>query len=160
MIGTTVQMVVDLITILHQEGGYIVDAIRQSMASKGKNATGRTSKSLRYEVKQDGFKTTLRVLGKPFIMVVETGRKPTPSYKPSYEFVQSIKIWAKSKGIEQGAAYAIAKSIHQKGTTGIPGIISDVVNDNLIARISKDLLSKFAGAYLNNIKQQYASNRN
>lgn len=148
-------MVVDTLQILSQYGNSVVAQIRNNLASTGTSATGKTARSLRFEVKNEGFKQTLSVFGKPFIMVVETGRKPTPQYtKPSKEFVASIKEWADTKGLGK-FAYGIAKSIHQKGTAlyrkgGRTDIISSVVNKNLTDQIAKDVLAKFADHYLKN----------
>lgn len=139
---------------------YVVDSIRRNMASAGIDATGRTSKSLKYEVKEEGSKTILKVTGKPFIMVIETGRKATPSYKPSVDFVKSIQVWAAAKGIDTRFAYAIAKSIHKEGTKGTPGVISDVINPGLIEKITKDSLQKFASEFTKNIVAQYGRNSN
>lgn len=127
------------------------------MASTGTDATGKTSQSLRYEVTQEGSKTILKVLGKPFFMVVETGRKPTPQYtKPSEQFVASIKTWADTKGLGK-FAYGIALSIHQKGTAlyregGRQDIVSNVVNETLSQQIAKDLLTQFSTEYIKHAK--------
>lgn len=148
-------MVVDVLSILQSYGNSTVEHIRSNLSTSGTNATGKTSRSLRYEVIVEGNSTTLKIVGKPFFKVVETGRKATPQYdKPSEDFVASIREWAQAKGIP-GAAYAIAKSIHQKGTKlhqsgGRDDIFSNVVNDDLVSRISKDILDKFAAEYLRN----------
>ncbi len=148
-------MVVDILPILQQEGNSIVEQIRRNLESTGTNATGRTSRSLRYAVRVESDSVTLKIIGRPFFKVVETGRKATPQYtKPSEDFVASIREWAQAKGIP-GAAYAIARSIHQKGTKlhqsgGRDDIFSNVVNDDLVSRISKDILDKFAAEYLRN----------
>ena len=154
-----------MLAILSQNGTSIVDQIRQNLASTGTNATGKTSRSLRFEVTQTTDKQVLRVIGKPFFNVVETGRKATPQYtKPSQEFVNAIKEWAQAKGIP-GAAYAIAKSIHKKGTKlfqvgGRSDIVSNVINQTLIDKISKDVLDKFAAEYLKNAANIFTSGRN
>lgn len=152
---TTAKLVVDILPILQQEGNSIVEQIRRNLESTGTNATGRTSRSLRYEVRVDANSVTLKIIGRPFFKVVETGRKATPQYtKPSEDFVASIREWAQAKGVP-GAAYAIAKSIHQKGTKlfqsgGRDDVYSNVVNEDLVARISQDVLDKFAQEYLKN----------
>lgn len=146
----------ELISILNQYGQSTVEKIRENLESTGTNATGKTSKSLRYEVKNEGTKATLKVIGKPYLAVVETGRKPTPQYdNPSVEFVASIKEWVKAKGLPEGSAYAIAKSIHKKGTElfrkgGRKDIVSSVINQSLVDKISLDLLDKFAIQFLAN----------
>jgi hypothetical protein len=148
-------LVVDVLSILQAYGNSTVEEIRKNLASTGTNATGKTSRSLRYEVRVEATSITLKIIGKPFFKVVETGRKATPQYtEPSKDFVASIREWAEAKGLP-GAAYAIAKSIHQKGTKlhqsgGRDDIYSNVVNEDFVARISKDVLDKFAKEYLKN----------
>lgn len=150
-------MVVDLISILSKWGNSTVAQIRANLASTGTDATGQTSQSLRYEVITEGFKTILRVIGRPFFMVVETGRKPTPQYtKPSVSFVQNIKQWADTKGTGK-FAYGIALSIHKYGTKlwqqgGRQDIVSNVVNEGLSQQITKDLLTQFSTEYIKHAK--------
>jgi hypothetical protein len=120
-----------------------------------KSATGSTTRSLRFEVKREGTKDILKVYGRPYIMALETGRKATPQYtKPSFAFVASIRQWLQAKGKDTSPAYAIAKSIHQKGTKGTPGIISNVV-DSQVDLIQKDILKQFAQQYLFNVVEFY-----
>lgn len=148
-------MNVELINILHKYGTSTVAQIRENLSSTGTTATGKSASSLRYEVTNEGTKATLRVVGKPFFAVVETGRKPTPSYKPSETFVASIKSWMDAKG-KTGSAYAIAQSIHKKGTKlwregGRKDIYSNVINQNLYDKISLDLLNKFAQQFMTSV---------
>lgn len=151
---------VDLIPILTQTGQSTVQRIRQNLASTGTNASGRTSQSLRFEVSADGTIARLRVLGRPYFMAVETGIKPYPQYtKPSRDFVSEIKDWLRTKGGNQGAAYAIARSIHQKGTKlwksgGRKDIVSNVVNNDLFTQIQQAALNEFVKAYIKAINPQ------
>lgn len=144
----------EILSILNQYGSSTVDQIKQNLSSTGTSATGKTAQSLRYEVTNEGTKATLKVIGKPYFMVVETGRKPTPQYtKPSEDFVQSIKQWIQAKGGDTSHAYAIAKSIHKDGTKlfrdgGRQDIVSNVINQNLTDKISLDLLNKFAQQFM------------
>lgn len=159
-------MTAELLKILSGYGQGSVDKIRQNLSSSGSNATGSTSRSLRFEVIDQGAKATLKVVGKPFLLVVETGRKATPQYtKPSESFVNSIREWLAAKGGNQGAAYGIAKSIHQKGTRlwqkgGRQDIVSNVVNDDLIDRISQDLLKNFANEYMVSVVNTFNNGAN
>lgn len=152
----TAKLIVDVLSILSQNGTTIVDQIKQNLASTGTNATGRTSASLRFEVIDNHDKQILRVIGKPYFTVVETGRKATPQYtNPSKQFVDDIIQWVKARGIEEKAAYGIAKSIHAKGTKlfqsgGRTDIVSSVINQTLVDSISKSILDKFAQEYLKN----------
>lgn len=132
--------------------------IKQNLAATGTDATGTTSKSLRYEVKQEGSKIILKVIGKPYFMVVETGRKPTPQYtKPSIQFVANIKKWLAVRNASEFSAYGIALSIHKRGTKlwqqgGRKDIVSNVVNEGLSQQIAKELLTKFSQEYIKHAK--------
>lgn len=151
-------LIVDLIPILNQTGSSVVQQIRNNLAATGTNATGRTSRSLRFEVTTNGNIARLRILGRPYFMTVETGRKATPEYtKPSRDFVQQIKDWLAAKGGDQGAAYAIAKSIHKHGTKlwqkgGRNDITSNVVNQSLYSQINAAVLNEFVKAYIAALK--------
>lgn len=140
----------EIISILNKYGSSTVEQIRANLSSTGTSATGKTAQSLHYQVTDNGTKATLKVLGKPYFAVVETGRKPTPEYtKPSVEFVKSIKEWLAARGKSELSAYGIAKSIHKSGTAlfrkgGRQDIYSNVINQDLIDRISLDLLNQFA----------------
>ncbi len=147
-------MVVNLIDILNQYGTSTVQKIRDNLQATRTNATGETSRSLKFEVKNEGFKQILKITGRPFFMTVETGRKATPDYKPSYAFVASIQRWMQAKG-KQGSAYAIAQAIHKKGTKlhqtgGRNDIVSSVVNEGLVQEIAKSVLAKFSSEVLKN----------
>ena len=145
-------MIVDVLQILSKWGGFLVEELKRSIQPY--SATGDTIKSLRFMVTREGTIDKLQVLGRAFIMALQTGRKATPQYtKPSFAFVDRIRRWLAAKGEETRPAYAIAKSIHQKGTKGHPGVISNVVNDTLINTISKDILQQFAKQYMFNVVQ-------
>ncbi len=150
-------MFVDVLNILSQTGTTVVDQIRQNLASSGTNATGRTSSSLRFEVIDQTDKQILRIIGKPYFKVVETGRKPTPEYtNPSKDFVESIRQWCIARGKDEKAAYGIAKSIHQKGTKlfrsgGREDIFTNVITDDPVASVSKSVLTQFTNEYLKNV---------
>ena len=147
-------MVVDLLTILSGHGGGIVDDLKRSIAPY--SATNDTVNSLRFSVTREGTIDRLQIFGREYIMAMETGRKATPQYtKPSFNFVDRIRRYLAAKGEETSLAYAIAKSIHAKGTKGHPGVISNVINDTLIDNISKDILQQFAKQYLFNVVEFY-----
>lgn len=152
----------ELISILNKYGTSTVEQIRQNLSSTGTTTTGKTSQSLRYEVTQEGTKATLKVVGKPFFAVVETGRKPTPNKKPSPDFVANIREWLQAKGEQTRPAYAIALSINKKGTKlfrdgGRSDIYSSVINQNLIDKISLDLLNKFAQQFMTNVVKLFTN---
>lgn len=151
-------MIVNTLAILSQYGNSLVEEIKQSISPN--RSTGRTANSLKYTVRREGTKDILQVTGRPFIMALETGRKPTPQYtKPSAQFVQSIREWLQGKGEDQSLAYAIAKSIHKKGTKGTPGIITGPVTA-MTEAIEKDILQQFAKQYLFNVVEFYKRGNN
>jgi hypothetical protein len=151
-------MTAEFLSIVSNAGQNAVAQIRQNMAATGTNATGKSSQSLRYEIVQEGEKTILRVLGRQYFAVVETGRRPTPQYdKPSREFVAAIKEWAQAKGIEENAAYAIAKSIHKKGTKlyrsgGRQDVYTSVI-PGIVQQIGSEYLQKYAHLFLVQAKE-------
>jgi hypothetical protein len=151
-------MTAEFLSIVSNAGQNAVAQIRQNMAATGTNATGKSSQSLRYEIVQEGEKTILRVLGRQYFAVVETGRRPTPQYdKPSREFVAAIKEWAQAKGIEENAAYAIAKSIHKKGTKlyrsgGRQDVYTSVI-PGIVQQIGSEYLQKYANLFLVQAKE-------
>jgi len=151
---TIAALVVDVIPILSQFGTSTVDKIKQNLASSGTNATGKTSNSIKFSVKDEGLRQMLTITGRPFFMTVETGRKATPDYKPSQQFVETIRQWMQAKGVP-GSAYAIAQAIHKKGTKlhqtgGRSDIVSSVVNEGLVQEIAKSVLAKFSSDVLKN----------
>lgn len=156
---------VDLIQILSKEGDSIVKEIQQNLASTGTNATSKTSRSLRYEVRKDNNKYIFQIIGRPFFLTVETGRKATPDKKPSKGMVDNIKEWLRAKGKPQGLAWAVAMSIQKHGTKlhqqgGRKDIVSNVINESRINKIEELTLQAFAADFMTHIKQLFADGPN
>lgn len=143
-----IAVIAEILAILTQYGQSTTDQIKVAIPKK----TGKTAASVRFTVREEGSKAILSITGRPYFMAVQTGRKPTPDKKPSPSFVQNIKDWLQAQGKEQGPAYAIARSINQKGTKlwqqGGNTLISDIVSQSLIDKISQDVLTEFAKYYL------------
>jgi hypothetical protein len=149
---TTVRTVIDLIQILQPIGNSVVTRIQQNLATTGTDASGQTSRSLKFTVTEEGTKTIFQITGRPYFMTVETGRKATPTYKPSRDFVARIQEWMKAKGLP-GAAYGITQAIHKKGTAlhragGRKDIVSNVINESLYDQIANEVLKKFVNQYV------------
>src|SRR6188768_1404812 len=106
----------ETIEIVNTNGITLVNDIRANLGSTGTNATLKTSQSLRFETTQEGPKTRFKLFGRPFFNTVSTGRKPTPTQKPSREFIENLKPWAEARGIDEGAVWAIATKINKLGT--------------------------------------------
>lgn len=134
----------DVTELLNENGIQLINDIRANMGSAGMNATNETSHSLRIEIKQSGNKATLQLLGRPFFMTVQTGRRPTPDKKPSREMINRITEWVEARGMDQSAVWAIATNINKKGTKlwqqGGRTDIVDPAIDDFINSVSQGLL--------------------
>lgn len=96
-------------------GEDLINIAARMIENEPKVNTGRLKKSLETRVLDTAFGTsyTLLVLAEDYFIYVDKGRKPNSKPPP----VAPIKEWCRQKGIEESAAYAIAKAI---GKNGIP----------------------------------------
>lgn len=83
------------------------------LRKQDKIASGDLIRSLDTRVLKTGFGTsyTLKILAEEYLKYVESGRKPNSKAPP----IEPIKKWTREKGIPEGLAYPIAKSIGIKG---------------------------------------------
>lgn len=109
-------MTIALFQILQDNTDIFFTAIRANMAATGTDATGKTSKSLRYEIHEGSGRIILEVFGRPYFATVETGRKPTPDKKPSREMIENISDWVNARGKDQDSIWAIATKINKEGS--------------------------------------------
>lgn len=155
-------MTAEVLNILSQTGESVVSQIQANTPK----ATGKTARSVSYEVKEANGKIVFSILASKYFKALETGIKPYPQYtKASREFVQSIREWLSAKGSDQGPAYAIAMSIHQKGTKlwragGRTDVFSNVLNESFIDKLSNELLTQFAKEYLDSVIKSLDGNSN
>ena len=107
-------------------GKEYVEAIGAILKSADKIASGDLIRSLKTRIFKTGFGTsyTLKVIAATYLKYVESGRRPNSTPPP----VAPIKKWTKQKGIPEGAAYAIAKSIGKKGIKPLD-VIDAAFND-------------------------------
>lgn len=150
--------------VLNILSSYGQSAVAQIQANTPK-ATGKTARSVRFQVTDEGDKVKFEILASKYFKVVETGRKPTPQYKPSVSFVSAIRQWLDAKGKDTSLAYVIAKSIHQKGTKlfregGRKDVFSNVLNESFIDSISNDLLQQFAHETMMQLIKSFDDNSN
>lgn len=130
----------DINKLLNDEGIELTNNIRANIGSAGMWATGETGRSLRIQVKQEGAKFSLELIGRPYFMTVQTGRKPTPNKKPSREMISNITRWVEARGIDLEAVWAIATVIQRRGTDlWLKGGRTDIVDpavDEFINNVS------------------------
>ena len=134
---------IDIIQILNDEGIELGNNIRANIGAAGEWATGDTARSVRFEIKQEGTKYKFQLLGRPYFMTVQTGRKPTPNKKPSREMIANITRWVEARGIDLEAVWAIAMTIQRRGTRlWLEGGRTDIVDpavDEFINNVSMAL---------------------
>ena len=155
-------MIVDLIQILNPIGQAKVTQLQQNLAATGTDASGQTSRSTRFEVTQEQTITHFRLLGRPYYMTVETGRRATPGQKPSKSFLQNIQEWMSFRGLP-GKAWAIAQSIINKGTElfrlgGRKDIVTPVLSGTG-AEIAQATLKQFVNKYITLVNSNKPSAR-
>lgn len=152
MTTSTTAVIAEVLTILTQTGQSVVQQIQANTPK----ATGKTAASVHYLVGEENNKITFQIKAAPWFKVMETGRGPTRAGAPagSPTLVEQIKAWLGSS--DQGAAYAIAKSIHNKGTKlfqegGRLDVYSNVIDRPFIDKLSIDLLKAFARDYMDKL---------
>lgn len=130
--------------IVQQRSVDLINDIRANLGATGTNATGKTSQSLRFEIKQEGTKVKMQLFGRPFFMTVQTGRKPTPDKKPSREMISNLTEWVNARGMDESTVWAIATKIQQRGTRlWFEGGRDDIVDpavDEFTNNVSQELL--------------------
>lgn len=149
-------MAIAIEDILDKAGKYAVQKIQGNLSSTGTNATTETSKSVRYSVESHGNKSTLTIAAKPYFMVVETGRRPTPDKKPSRDMIDNLGKWVAARGKEDSMKWAIAMKINKEGTDlfkkgGRKDIVSNVITDEFINDLAQEILTHFAESVLSSV---------
>lgn len=94
-------------------GEEYIEEMAKILRKQDKIASGDLIRSLDTRVLKTGFGTsyTLKILAEEYLKYVESGRKPNSKAPP----IEPIKKWTRQKGIPEGLAYPIAKSIGIKG---------------------------------------------
>lgn len=153
-------MIVNVIQILTEVG----NSLMREIQSRIRNVTGETANSMRVTVTQENYRYKLMLTGKPYFMVVETGRKPTPGVTPSKGMVDNITKWLAAQGKEESLAWAISKSINEKGTKlwqqgGRRDIVTEPI-ERMLPWIEQSILEDFAKAFATDVKSQFNVNGN
>lgn len=122
--------------------------VRLSIIAKMNRATGETERSLRVSAGDDfGF-----LVAPAYIEALERGRKPTSKGNTGGPTLrESLLIWIQARGIrpkpgqtEESLSYAIAKSIHKKGSKlyrekRVSGVLSETITEERFAELLDDL---------------------
>lgn len=123
------------------------------------SATHKTVNSVRSQVTSTATKDTLQLLGREYINLLETGRKPT-SKGPSQEMIDNLKDYARSLGFDDPdrAAWAIAKEINKKGDRtfrmGGRNVYSNELN-KFVEELKVECKKTFVGSSLKFLKPSW-----
>lgn len=88
--------IANITAILNQYGQIGVEALKEDVSKV--SATGKTERSIRYEVEQKGTISVLRFIGREFFQTLETGRGPRKSSTYG-EFDVSMYEYLQARGI-------------------------------------------------------------
>ena len=152
---------ISVVDILTKELTSIKDDIAENIIDQKRSATGKTVKSLKVEVKEEGSIITGTISGRGSILTLEDGRGKSRS-NGSGDWKDELRAWMRARSIPQEAFYPIWKTLNEKGwnTTlpnrtnpngGTKGIISDPINKGLES-IEKKVSDFFIESALNDIK--------
>ena len=147
----------EIYNVIQGQGIELMNNIRLNMGRAGMNATNKTSHSLRIELKQEGTKFKMQLLGRPFFMTVQTGRRPTPDKKPSREMISNMAEWMEARGMDERQVWAVATNIQKKGTQlwrdGGRTDIVDPAIDEFVNGVSQALLEAEADNFVLKLRQ-------
>ena len=137
--------------IMERELQLLVTDIRNNFSKKNRNATGRTSASITYDVRSDGSKVIGEVTAPSHVVELEQGRKPTQGEPTgSSEWYNKLDDWLRARNIPLAAKFPIFRKIHQEGYKGTKGLVTDPVEKSL-DRITK----RVADAAVENLLKDY-----
>lgn len=152
-------------TVLDAEGAAIIKQIQDNLASTGTNATGKTSKSLRFAVGESSGRVSLVIRGRSFFNVVETGRGPRKSQTRS-DFFNNFLEWMDARGIKSdeeqkkriGWAKWMINRINRIGSRlfrrgGRKDIVSNVITPNRITQITKSVYDAYRAEIVKQLKE-------
>jgi len=140
--------------LLNSEGLRAVEKYRQSFIDGDRVATGKTNKSVNYEVKKEGNQSfTLTVYGRKDISDLEDGVSPD-EYASNPASFSDLEQWISARGLNR-TAESIDEGLRRNGWVsgngpkgGTPNIITTPTNQILksiqdkVSSISKELVAK------------------
>jgi hypothetical protein len=139
-----------------QQGLDIQNSLRASMAQHNRNASGKTSESIQFEVVENKDRVLFQVVADRNILALQDGRGPTVNNGPG-NLKNAIRQWVKDKGIkselpEETLVYLITRKIHREGYKGTPGLITDTINDSLLYIIQLQVAEIAGDEFVKEIK--------
>ena len=133
-------------------GQQIVDSMRAELNSKRINASGDLSRSIRYEVFEEGGNPALGIYFDDYGEAVDSGRKRSTKGGPKQTWRNKIQGWMRFKGItpRQGItneqlAFLITRKINRKGYKAKPWIqpaIDRVINQDFTKIMTEGVVNE------------------
>jgi hypothetical protein len=123
-------------TVLENIGQQVVAGITNGLDKYNRNASGKTKRSLRYEVTDK----KVSVFGESNLFQLEYGRGATKNKTTRTFTVATIEAWIVAKGIQptgiplKSLAYLIWRKINRKGYEGTKGVLTDTINPENIKK--------------------------
>jgi hypothetical protein len=136
--------------LLKEDGADIVEAMQTLFVQYKINATGNLSRNTLYQVFENPKGTQLIVTSLAYIYTIDTGRGVTKNRTGDFK-VQDIVTWlvakriTPKKGTLEQMAYAVWKSINEKGTRTYRNGGRDILNASFQSAFA-DLEKKLADA--------------
>ena len=139
--------------LLNSEGLKAVESYRKSFIDNDRVATGKTNKSVNYEVKKEESSITLTVYGRKDINDLEDGVS-ADEYASNPASFSDLESWISARGLNR-TAESIDEGLRRNGWVsgngefgGTPNIITTPTDQilesvsNKVTAISKDYVSK------------------
>ena len=148
-------------TVLTEWSRNVIDRIRENLDSTKTTASGKTKKSLTYEVmRREGYHILIE--GRPFFQSVETGRGPT-IHPQHIDLVSILAQWIRDKGLDttwnlndereiRSVAYAIMVTHRERGSKLYRDGGRTDIYSNVIAEELPELKQGLATAVVNDIR--------
>lgn len=130
--------------------------LRENLRKHNRNASGRTSDSINFEVSENKDGILFQIVANSNIRNLQEGRGKTEK-SGSGGVKRGIAQWIKDKGIkseikDSSLIFLITRKIHREGYKGTQGLISDVINDELIESVQKAVADLESKEFSKNIK--------
>jgi len=133
-----------------------VELIQENMAAAGENASGETSREIKWMMPTDN---QVIVSGPSYVFVLEKGRRPgkMPPVTPN------ITDWIRSKGLSieksvESVGFAISKKIAEEGTKlfqqgGRTDILTPALSDERIDKLLNQIADISLDLFVGNIEE-------
>ncbi len=143
----------------------VIGVAKVKQALEQVSATGKTINSVKAEVTEKNDVSRLVIKARPFTSAIETGVSPT-SKGVSKDMIDSLKEYARARGMDESAEWAIAKTIQKEGDKtfkrgGRDVYSSEVLKlaDDIKKEIRKDYKIKFTSLIKNTFNGANSNNQ-